>query len=151
MPATSIPDLLTDEASEQARLDSSLRTWREQTGRSAPRVTIGGDDPAAPRDPRSLMHGWLTGVLGLEPLDEEEAVAARPVPRQGQADRWAANLATAANSTHARATSTSSRKLVETVGGTDFRLGLSWTTRDAWPTGLLRSSVAELDALDMRW
>lgn len=64
MPAASIPDLLVDETSAQAWLDSALRTWQEQTGRTAPRITIGVDDAAALRDLRSLVRGWLTADAG---------------------------------------------------------------------------------------
>jgi predicted RNA-binding Zn ribbon-like protein len=63
MPVASMPDLLADETSAQAWLDASLRTWSEQTGRTAPSITISGDDPAALRDLRSLVRGWLTNEV----------------------------------------------------------------------------------------
>ncbi|MCW8101660.1 CGNR zinc finger domain-containing protein [Streptomyces tauricus] len=61
MPAASLPDLLADETSACNWLDVSLRTWSEQTGRDAPRITVSGDDLPALRDLRGLVRGWLTG------------------------------------------------------------------------------------------
>ncbi|MGW5497597.1 CGNR zinc finger domain-containing protein [Streptomyces olivaceoviridis] len=72
LPAASLPDLLADEASAQTWLDASLRTWGEQTGRTAPRIVISGDDLAALRDLRSLVRGWLTNQTedeALHPLE----------------------------------------------------------------------------------
>jgi predicted RNA-binding Zn ribbon-like protein len=63
MPAASVPDLLADETSAQAWLDSALRTWQEQTGHPSPRITIGADDVVALRDLRSLMRGRLAGGI----------------------------------------------------------------------------------------
>ncbi|MET8225983.1 CGNR zinc finger domain-containing protein [Streptomyces sp. NPDC005301] len=74
MPAASIPDLLSDETSAQDWLASSLRTWQEQTGRTAPHITIGGDDPAALRDLRGLVRRWFT-----EDVDVVDEHAPRPL------------------------------------------------------------------------
>lgn len=71
MPAASLPDLLADQTSAQTWLDVSLRTWSEQTGWNAPRITLSSGDLAALRDLRRQIRGWLT--------DEAEDDAARPL------------------------------------------------------------------------
>jgi len=61
MPEASIPDLLDNETAAQAWLDASVQIWSEQTGRTARRITLSGDDLPALRDLRHHVRGWLTG------------------------------------------------------------------------------------------
>ncbi|MCW2144117.1 Conserved protein containing a Zn-ribbon-like motif, possibly RNA-binding [Actinoplanes cyaneus] len=60
MPVASVPDLLADQATAQAWLDTSLQTWSQQAGRTPPRITLSDDDLVALRELRSRIRGWLT-------------------------------------------------------------------------------------------
>ncbi len=61
MPEASVPDLLDNESAAQTWLDASMQTWSEQTGRTARRITLSGDDLPVLRDLRHDVRGWLTG------------------------------------------------------------------------------------------
>ncbi|WP_433788529.1 CGNR zinc finger domain-containing protein [Actinoplanes sp. CA-252034] len=60
MPEASVPDLLDNESAAQTWLDASMQTWSEQTGRTARRIALSGDDLPALRDLRHDVRGWLT-------------------------------------------------------------------------------------------
>jgi hypothetical protein len=60
IPVASVPDLLADRATAQLWLDTSLRTWSRQSGRTPPRITLSGNDLGTLRELRSQIRGWLT-------------------------------------------------------------------------------------------
>ncbi|GAA0553755.1 CGNR zinc finger domain-containing protein [Paractinoplanes ferrugineus] len=66
-PAAAVPDLLETETAAQAWLDASLRTWGEQTGRAARRITVPGEDLPALRELRDQVGGWFTDEAGEHP------------------------------------------------------------------------------------
>ncbi|MFE7961188.1 helicase associated domain-containing protein [Streptomyces sp. NPDC057413] len=131
-----------------------------QAGGSLPRaageVIVQGEDLGA--WVRAQRAGWdkllpaqqwlLSGVLGVEPLPEEEA--ARPV-RRSQDERWAANLA-AARQFHAREGHLNvPRKAVEVVDGVEYKLGAFVENARRRAGRLAPARRAALDALGMRW
>jgi predicted RNA-binding Zn ribbon-like protein len=74
MSTAPVPDLLADGATAQTWLDTSLRTWGEQTGRIPPVISLSGDDPAVLRDLRGRVRGWLGDASQdhtPQPLDVE--------------------------------------------------------------------------------
>lgn len=124
--------------------------------RAAGEVVVQGEDLGA--WVRAQRAGWdkllpaqqwlLEGVLGLEPLPEDEA--ARPV-RRSQDERWAANLA-AARQYHAREGHLNvPRKHVEVVEGVEHKLGAFVDNARRRAGRLAPARRAALDALDMRW
>ena len=73
LPGTPTVDLLDDEVAAQAWLDTSLRTWGEQTGQPTPLVSLAEADLAALRASRDRVRGWLSG----DDDEAEQPLAAR--------------------------------------------------------------------------